>query len=50
MNPTYEYRMLIFIGRMSGSILLSPQAHAGAFTWFADEFYACGLESFAYKF
>jgi hypothetical protein len=49
MNPTYVYRMLIFIGRVSGLIPLSPQAHAGAFTWLTDEFNACGLESFAHK-
>jgi len=49
MNPTYEYRMLIFIGRVSGLIPLSPQAHAGAFTWFADEFYARSFESFSNK-
>ena len=45
MNPTCVYRMLIFIERVSGLIPLSPQAHAGAFTWLADEFYACGFES-----
>ena len=49
MNPNYEYRMLIFIGRLSGLIRFSPQAHAGAFTGFADEFYACGFESFTNK-
>ena len=49
MNPTYVYRMLIFIGRVSGLIPLSPQAHAGAFTWLADEFYARSFEIFSNK-
>ena len=45
MNPTYEYRMLIFNDRLLGLIRSSPKAHAGALTGFADEFYARGLES-----
>ena len=49
MNPTYVYRMLIFIERVSELIWFSPEAHAGSVTWLANEFYACGFESFAYK-
>ena len=49
MNPTYEYHILIFIERVWELIRFSPQAHAGSVTGLADEFYACGFESFTNK-